>query len=179
VSIARRFVRSVLAAVDTLYRRALNLTPAGPLLFVGVEADRRGAEPEAKGRRAVRVGHLHFNNARAAEIPATSRLQNGVRFVRLLRQSLAELADLARDDASLRDVAVYEGVTWFAAHGATVGFESDVIPDGWRRRLLTAHFRLLVWAFSPTADRRALAEVVPRRFRISRDALIGNFAVPR
>jgi hypothetical protein len=73
-------------------------------------------------------------------------------------------------------VLVYEGVTWFAPHGDAVGFESDLIPDGWRRRLLRAHFRLLLWAFSPTADRRALAEVSPRRFRISRDALIGSFA---
>jgi hypothetical protein len=174
VSVARRLARKLLAGADVLYRRALRLTPVGPLLFVGIEAGSAAGTAED----ARRVAHLHFNNARAAEIPAASRLQNGVRFARLLRQSFAELATLARDDATLRDVAVYEGITWFAPHGATVGFESDAIPAGWRRRLLTAHFRLLLWAFSPTADRRALSEVAPRRFRISREALIGNFPRP-
>jgi hypothetical protein len=166
VNVVRPVVRRALEQIDALYRRRLRLTPVGPMLFVGVGQERF-------------IAHLHFNNARAAAIPASTRLQNGVRFARLLRQSLAELAARARDDALLRDVVAYEGVTWFAPHGGAVGFESDVIPAGWRRRLLTAHFRLLLWAFSPTADRRALAEVAPRRFRISREALIGHFSVRR
>jgi hypothetical protein len=180
VNVLRPLVRRALEVVDSIYRRNRRLTPVGPMLFVGVEQERRRRrDSRGAGAGAPRVAHLHFNNARAAGITAATRLQNGVRFARLLRQSLAELAVLAREDGLLRDVAVYEGVTWFAPHGATVGFESDAIPVGWRRHLLTAHFRLLLWAFSPTADRRALAEVAPRRFRISRDALIGNFSVPR
>lgn len=178
----RRAVRRLLEAIDALYRRRLGLTPVGPLLFVGVEPLQAPALELADGTRLPRgtpIGQLHFNNARAAAIPAANRLQNGVRFARLLRHSLAELAARARDDVALRDVMVYEGVTWFAPHGGAVGFESDLLPAGWRRRLLQAHFRLLLWAFSPTADRRALAEIAPRRFRISRDALIGNFAARR
>jgi hypothetical protein len=179
VSPLRTAVRKLLEAIDTVYRRAQGLTPVGPVLFLGIgRLDERTLEL-ANGTRigpGTPIGHLHFNNARAAAIPAKNRLQNGVRFARLLRDSLAELAARARDDATLRDVPVYEGVTWFAPHGDAVGFESDPIPDGWRRRLLQAHFRLLLWAFSPTADRRALTEVAPRRFRISRDALIGYFA---
>ena len=180
MNLVRPLVRRALEQIDVLYRRRLRLTPVGPLLFVGVEQGRRqgSGDNPAEAVRTPRIAHIHFNNARAAAIPASTRLQNGVRFARLLRQSLAELAALARDDALLRDVVVYEGVTWFAPHGGAVGFESDAIPAGWRRRLLTAHFRLLLWAFSPTADSRALAEVAPRRFRISRDALIGHFSVP-
>ena len=61
--------------------------------------------PTARGCRAgTPIGQLHFNNARAAAIPAANRLQNGVRFARLLRHSLAELAARARDDVTLRDV---------------------------------------------------------------------------
>jgi hypothetical protein len=175
-------VQRLLGALDVLYRRRLGLTPVGPLLFVGVEPLHAPALELADGTRLPRgtpIGQLHFNNARAAAIPAASRLQNGVRFARLLRDSLAELAALARDDSALRDVMVYEGVTWFAPHGAAVGFESHPLPAGWRRRLLQAHFRLLLWAFSPTADRRAFTEVLPRRFRISRAALIGHFAARR
>ncbi len=176
----RRAVRRLLEALDVFYRRRLKLTPVGPILFLAIEPLHAPALELADGTRLPRgtpIGQLHFNNARAAAIPAASRLQNGVRFARLLRHSLAELAARARDDVTLRDVPVYEGVTWFAPHGAAVGFESDPIPPGWRRRLLQTHFRLLLWAFSPTADRRALADVSPRRFRISRAALIGNFAV--
>ena len=142
----RRAVRRLLEAIDALYRRRLRLTPVGPLLFVGVEPLQAPALELADGTRLPRgtpIGQLHFNNARAAAIPAANRLQNGVRFARLLRHSLAELAARARDDVALRDVMVYEGVTWFAPHGGAVGFESDLLPAGWRRRLLQAHFRLL------------------------------------
>jgi hypothetical protein len=172
-------VRKLLEGIDVLYRRAQRLTPVGPVLFLGIEPLHTGTLELANGTRLERgtpIGYLHFNNARAAAIPARNRLQNGVRFARLLRDSLAELASRARDDVALRDVPVYEGITWFAPHGGAVGFESDPVRDGWRRRLLQAYFRLLLWAFSPTADRRAFAEVSPRRFRISRDALIGHFA---
>jgi len=175
----RGLARRILEGVDVLYRRRQRLTPVGPVLYLGVVPLHEATLELANGTRLERgtpIGHLHFNNARAAAIPAANRVQNGVRFARLLRLSLAELATRARDDVALRNVPVYEGVTWFAPHGDAVGFESDPVPDGWRRRLLRAHFRLLLWAFSPTADRRAFAEVSPRRFRISRDALIGSFA---
>jgi hypothetical protein len=175
----RSGVRRLLEGIDVFYRRAQRLTPVGPVLFLGVEPLHEATVALANGTRLERgtpIGHLHFNNARAAAIPAVNRVQNGVRFARLLRHSLRDLAMRARDDVALRDVPLYEGITWFAPHGDAVGFESDPIPHGWRRRLLQAHFRLLLWAFSPTADRRALGEVAPRRFRISRDALIGSFA---
>jgi hypothetical protein len=95
VSGVRRGVRRLLEALDVLYRRRLGLTPVGPLLFLGVEPLHAPALELADGTRLPRgtpIGQLHFNNARAAAIPAANRLQNGVRFARLLRHSLAELA---------------------------------------------------------------------------------------
>jgi hypothetical protein len=171
-------VRGILSAVDAAYRRAYALRPVGPVLFVGLS--RRGSmlrkAGRARGAEPQPVAHLHFNNARAAEIQATGRLQNGMRFGRLLRDSFVELAKHARDDAAFREIAAYEGVTWFGSHGDAVGFQSEPLSEGWRRRWLAAHFRLLVWAFSPTGDKRAFDEIAPRHFRITREALIAAFA---
>jgi len=172
-------VRGLLEAVDTAYRRALRLTPVGPVLFVGVahRAERQlGGTSGAARDGPPTVAQLHFNNARAAAVQANGRLQNGVRFARLLRDSLAELAVRARDDDAFRQIGAYEGVTWFGSHGVAVGFESEPLAQGWRTRWLTMHFRLLVWAFSPTADARSIDEVAPRRFWITREALIASFA---
>jgi YkoP-like protein len=168
-------VRGIFSVVDAVYRRTRQLRPVGSVLFVGVsrpastQRHRNGKVPET-------IAHLHFDNARAAAVQANGRLQNGMRFGRLLRDSFAELAKHARDDAAYRDVAAFEGVTWFGSHGEAVGFQSEPLAEGWRRRWLSAHFRMLVWAFSPTGDTRALDEIAPRHFRITREALIASFA---
>jgi len=166
----------VLESVDAIYRRALRLQPVGSVLFVGVAHDVDALPERSSDASPSVVAHLHFNNARAAAVQANGRLQNGVRFARLLRDSLVELAVRARDDDKFRHIGLYEGVTWFGSHGDAVGFESEPLADGWRARWLGMHFRLLVWAFSPTGDARAIDEVAPRHFRITREALIASFA---
>jgi hypothetical protein len=178
----RRWLRSALGRVDAYYRDRLELRPVGPLLYLGLEQHTGEPCPLYDGTRLERggwVGRLHFNNARAATVQATGRLQAGVRFARLLRDSLGELADHACGDARMRDVAVYEGITWLRSHGSNVGFEAQPLPVGLRRWLLGLHFRLLIWTFAPTGHDAAMADVVPRRFRITRQALIQHFGTRR
>jgi hypothetical protein len=179
---ARIALRHALERVDEFYRRRFELAPVGPLLYVGLE--RHAGEPCAlhDGTRlepGAWIGRLHFNNARAAEVEADNRPQAGIRFARLLRDSFAELAERSRTDTPLREVAVFEGITWLRAHGGTVGFDARPLPHGPRRWLLGAHFRLLIWAFAPVARGSAVLEVAPHRFRITRDALIASFGTRR
>jgi len=178
----RRFIRATLERVDRYYRDRFELRPVGPLLYLGLEQHQGDACPLYDGTRLEPggwVGRLHFNNSQAASLQASSRLQAGVRFARLLRDSLGELADRARHDAHVREVALYEGITWLRQHGTSVGFEAQPLPLGLRRWLLGLHFRLLIWTFAPAARAAAMADVAPSRFRITRQALIQHFGTRR
>jgi hypothetical protein len=179
---ARTVLRRALERVDEAYRRHFELAPVGPLLYVGLERHEGAPCALHDGTRlepGAWIGRLHFNNARAAAVEADTRPQAGIRFGRLLRESFAELAERARGDTPLGKVEVFEGITWFRAHGDAVGFHAEPLPHGPRRWLLGAHFRLLIWAFAPVARGAALLEVAPHRFRITRDALIASFGTRR
>jgi hypothetical protein len=174
----RRLLRSALERVDAHYRRRSRLAPVGPLLYIGFERHDGVPCRFADGTQLAKgdwIGRLHFNNSRAAALEAESRLQAGVRFARLLRTSLAELAERARSESAMREVTVYEGVTWLRAHGGNVGFDAEPLPRGLRRWLLGLHFRLLIWTFAPVARASAARDVAPHRFRITRRALIESF----
>jgi len=178
----RQALRRTLERIDERYREHFGLAPVGPLLYVGLE--RHDGAPFALGdgtrlEPGAWIGRLHFNNARAAAVDAESRLQAGVRFARLLRDSFGELAERARAEASLQQVVLFEGITWLRAHGGQVGFDAEPLPHGVRRWLLGVHFRLLIWAFAPVARGAAMFEVVPHRFRISRRALLESFGATR
>lgn len=178
----RRLIRSALTRFDRAYRRLFRLTAVGPMLYVGLARHRGPQRDFPDGTRLASnavVGGLHFNNQWAVGIDAGSRLQSGVRFARLLRQSFAELAERAHADDALKDIGAYTGVTWFRAHGRAVGIESEPLPHGLRRRWLAAHFRLLIWAFAPADQAAAIAEVDPRVFWITRRALLENFGSGR
>lgn len=176
--VAREILRYVLQRIDDRYRARGDLLPVGPMLLVG-RARHSGPSfllPDGTPlEHGAWVGRLHFNNARAAALQATSRVQAGVRFGRLLRVSLAELAARAADDTRLADVQAFEGTTWLRAHGAGVGFEARPLPPGPRRWCLAVHFRLLLWAFAPVAPAAAVRDVRPHLFRISRRSLIDSF----
>ncbi len=174
----RGVLRRALEQLDARYRERMRLVPVGPLLYLGLARHEGAPCALPDGTRiepGAWVGRLHFNNARAAAVQAGNRLQAGIRFARLLRESFAELALRTRDETRLRHVEVYEGVTWLRAHGRAVGFDAQPLPHGLRRWLLAAHFRLLIWAFAPVATRAAMSDVRPHRFRISRQALQASF----
>jgi hypothetical protein len=178
----RQALRRLFERVDRWYHERGQLSPVGPLLYLGLERHRGEACVLPDGTRLERgawVGRLHFNNARAAAVEAESRHQAGVRFARLLSDSFAVLAERSRGDLDSLDVAVFEGITWLRPHGSTAGFDAQPLPHGPRRWLLSAHFRLLIWAFAPVARGSAVLEVVPHRFRITRRALIEKFGARR
>jgi hypothetical protein len=178
--VLRRLLRRAFERIDERYRRSRRLRPVGPLLFVGLDVhdgDNLALDDGTRLERGAWLGRLHFNNARAASLGARNRREAGVRFARLLRVSLQELAAHAQDDGPLAAVRVFEGVTWLRVHGRSVGFEAHPLPDGWRSRLLAAHFRLLIQAFSPVTAAAEAVEVRPHRFRITRDSLIRRFGL--
>lgn len=174
----RSIARACLARVDTLYRRRHGLRPVGPMLYVGRARYRGPAMTFADGTSLAPgdpYGTLHFDNSRIASLGEVSRNRSGVRFGRLLRDSLAKLADASRDDPALAALPAFHGVSWIRDHGAHVGFVSEAVPRGLRRRLLAAHFRLLRWAFAPSLRAARTETPEPRTFWLTRKNLQRSF----
>jgi hypothetical protein len=118
------------------------------------------------------IGTLHFNNARLGQIANPDRHRTGFEFARLMRASLTLLAERTRTNEVFGDVQVYQGITWVRSHGERVGFQSTPLPEGLRKRLLSWHFRLITWAFSPAASS---TQWEPRFYWLTRDELLRNF----
>ncbi len=161
-----------------MYRRRHRLRPVGPMLFV---ARARYPGPAMRFSDGTRLspgdpyGSLHFDNSRIAALGEGSRVRTGVRFGRLLRDSFAHLAQATREDPALGDLPVFHGVTWIREHGGHVGFVSEPLPAGLRRRWLRAHFRLMRWVFAPSLRTAANDAPEPRMFWLTRTDLLENF----
>ena len=134
----------MLGLVDAWYYRRYRLRTLGPVLYLG-QARYRGPELRFEDGTLLRdndpIGRLHFNNASIAALGEGSMQRVGFRFAKLMRESLRTLAEVAQSDPSLRDVRVFQGMTWLPAHGEVVGFVSTPMPKNWRTRLLARHFR--------------------------------------
>jgi hypothetical protein len=173
----RRMVRSCLRGVDALYRLRHRLRPVGPVLLIGREGydgpNRRFPDGTELGSGAL-IGTLHFDNARIAALDAETPNAIGLSFARLLMESLANLAELARVGGPYGDVAVFRGIGWMN-QGERIGFVSEPFPEGRRKRFLTLHIGLLVWAFAPTRGTAIVARPQPRLIWLTRDALLQRF----
>jgi hypothetical protein len=175
----RSLVRRGIEGCDSLYRYRLGLTSVGPALYVGRVCHRGPVMRFADGTElqpGAAIGTLHFNNARLAQIAQPDRHRTGFEFARLMRASLTLLAERTRADEIFGDVQVYQGITWVRSHGERVGFQSTPLRQGWRKRLLSWHFRVIVWAFSPAA---ASTHWEPRFYWLTRDELLKNFGSNR
>ena len=173
----RQLVRRVLHGVDTWYRRKYRLQPMGPVLWVGCIAYKGATRVFADGTQLLptqTVGELHFDNARIAGLGAETRQHAGIRFARLFRESLRQLARHTQADPMLADVAVYHGITWFKTHGIKVGFVSEPMPPGLRRWWCATYLRWLWRGFTPVPSRRG-ERLHPRAFWITRQDLIKYF----
>jgi hypothetical protein len=177
MSVLRRCAQAALGLVDTWYYRRYRLRTLGPVLFLG-QARYRGPELRFEDGTLLRdndpIGRLHFNNASIAALGEGSLQRVGFRFAKLMRQSLRTLAEVAQSDPSLREVSVFQGMTWLPAHGEVVGFVSTPMPKGWRTRLLAGHFRLLMSVFAPAAQIRERGNAEPRLYWLTRTALVQN-----
>jgi hypothetical protein len=177
MKLLHRFAQRALGLIDAWYFRRYKLQTIGPVLFIG-RMQYRGPELTFADGTLLRendyIGRLHFNNASIAALGEGSMQRVGFRFARLMRESLRKLAEAAHTDPSLADLRVFQGTTWIPAHGEVVGFESTPMPKTWKTRLLSAHFKLLMWVFAPAARIRGREPAEPRLYWLTRDALARN-----
>lgn len=174
----RQITQDGLRRVDDLYRKRHRLQPVGEVLYVGRARHRGPAMEFADGTRLAPgdlVGTLHFNNARFPRIKADTSGGAALRFARLMLESMHILANRARRDPLFSDLAVYHAVSWLPPHGQRVGFITEAFPEGPRKRLLAAYFRLLVWAFAPAEQTRASARPDPTIYWLTRKHLLRRF----
>lgn len=174
----RHMVSRCLFEVDHLYRRYHRLQPVGEVLSVGRRRYRGSTLAFDDGTRLVSgetIGTLHFNNARLRQLDGRTPAAAGTAFARLMRTSLAILAEKARHDPAFSGVAAYHGVTWLPPHGRAIGFTTRPLPDGTRTRLLARHFQLLIWAYAPGQRVRGRVRPVPIAYWITRRALLQHF----
>lgn len=171
-----RAARRVMSWIDAWYYRRYRLRTLGPVLYIGT-ARYHGPRLEFDDGTVLEendpIGRLHFNNSSIASLGEGSMHRVGFRFAKLMRESLRALAQLAHEDPAYKEIRVFQGVTWIPSHGEVVGFVSTPMPKTWRNRLLTGHFRLLMWVFAPAAKiRQRKAE--PRLYWLTRAALSRN-----
>ena len=171
----RQITQACLRRVDDAYRNRHRLQPVGEVLYVGRSRYTGPAVEFADGNRVAPgdlVGTLHFNNARFPQIEADTSRRAALRFVRLMLESMRILADRARDDPMFSDLAVYHAVSWLPPHGQRIGFVTEPFPDGLKKRLIAAHFRLLVWAYASAEQTRASARPDPTIYWLTRKELL-------
>jgi hypothetical protein len=177
MNVLHRIAQRALGVVDGWYYRRYKLTTLGPVLFVG-RTHYRGPELKFDDGTLLRdndvIGRLHFNNASIAALGEGSMHRVGFRFARLMRESLRKLAEAAHNDPAFADVRVFQGTTWIPAHGEVVGFVSTPMPKTWKTRLLSAHFKMLMWVFAPAARIRNREQAEPRLYWLTREALSRN-----
>ena len=177
MKLLHRCARTALGWVDRWYYKRYRLRTLGPVLYLGI-ARYRGPEIRFDDGTVLRdndpIGKLHFNNASIASLGEGSMHRVGFRFAKLMRESLRQLANAAHNDPDLKDIAVFQGVTWIPAHGEVVGFVSTPMPKNWRARWLATHFRMLSWVFAPSARIRARGDTEPRLYWLTRAALAQN-----
>lgn len=177
MKLPHRLAQRALALVDAWYYRRYKLKTLGPVLFVG-RTHYRGPELKFDDGTLLRdndvIGRLHFNNASIAALGEGSMHRVGFRFARLMRESLRKLAEAAHNDPAFADVRVFQGTTWIPSHGEVVGFVSTPMPKTWKTRLLSAHFKMLMWVFAPAARIRNREQAEPRLYWLTREALSRN-----
>lgn len=175
----RQIIQYGLLKVDRLYRWRHRLQPVGEVLVVGRSQYRGAAMAFADGTRLAAgdfIGTLHFNNARFTQMDGKTSSRAALRFARLMMESMRILADKARRDPAFSDLAAYHAVSPLPPHGQRIGFITQPFPNGAKKRLLGAYFRLLVWAFAPARQTRDSARPTPTIYWLTRQELLLQFA---
>lgn len=177
MGLLRNLVQRGLGHVDGRYQRANRLQAVGPILYVG-RAVYRGPSIRFDDDTALKagdeVGTLHFNNARFTQLEAGTSTAAALGFARLMLESMHDLADRAFRDPAFCDLSVFHAVSWLPARGHRIGFVTAPLPDGFRKRVLTTYFQLLVWAFAP-AEKSRSARPDPHFYWLTRKTLLQRF----
>ena len=178
----RQIMQGALRKVDGLYQRRHRLQLVGEVLYAGRARYDGPAREFADGTRLAPgdcIGTLHFNNARFPQIEADTARRAALRFVRLMLESMRMLAHRSGQDAAFSDLAVYQAISWLPPHGQRIGFITEPFPGGPRKHLMSAYFRLLVWAFAPAEETRASATPKPTIYWLTRKELRRRFGEVR
>lgn len=172
----QRLAHCIFRRYDAVYCRVLRLRAIGPLLQVGCARYGGPTRVFSDGttlRPGDRVGSLHFDNVRAAALHQADKPRLGaLRFARLLRTSLQDLAALALLDPDLRELEVYRSISWLRPHGRQFGFVVEPLDDGLRSRLLRTYFRFLLRTFLTS---QPLVAPAPHVFWLTRHQLLQHF----
>jgi len=173
----RRIARGILIRIDRWYQRKHRLRALGPVLRVGCVRYHGPSMRFPDGtvlQDNEMIGRLHFDNSNIAAIGEGSLHRTGLRFAKLMRESLRTLAEASQSDPELAAVRVFYGTTWIPEHGNVVGFVSHTREKTWRTRLLGGWFRLLMWTFAPAARTRTSARTEPRDYWLTQRMLAQN-----
>lgn len=166
-------------AYDRIYQIIFRLEPVSDFLFIN-RAVYKGPQREfADGTTLYPgdpIGVIHFNNKFMSELQARSgKSKSGKRaafaFGSALVKSMHKLAQHLSRSPALMDLKVIGGITWFKAHGRQIGFEIEPLPPGRRKRLLRAHFRVLLKVLFPHLAERENHRLEPHQFWMTRKQL--------
>ncbi len=185
-SLAEESADWAIAAYDRLYRRVHGLDRAasqvGPILRVEVRRSRRRLElgDGTVVRPGDRIGILHLNNERVAQLHCTGRRPMGVglEFRRQFFVSLRALAALAVPGGRFGDVRAFGATTIFHRKLRRFGFDGGATVT-WPA-LVAAFQRALLASLHPAGWRRLRASTYPRAGQawISRPRLLDRYGSP-
>ena len=179
--LARGFLRLILRVVDVIYHWRHKSEPVGPMMLVNESVHDGPDKVFADGtlvKQGDIIGAIHFDNRVTSRLASHSSRAAALRFVRLLRESLAALAQKAANEPVYARYPAYVGITWLPPHGVKMGFETEPMPEGGRRRYLTRFFRLLVWVVAPAQETRDSANPEPIVFWMTRKQLLAFHLKP-
>ena len=174
-TLARGFLRLILRVVDVIYHWRHKSKPVGPMMLVNAVVHDGPDKAFADGtlvKQGDVIGAIHFDNRVTSRLASHSSRAAAQRFVRLLLESLAALAQKAANDSAYARYPAYVGITWLPPHGVKMGFETEPMPEGGRRRYLTRFFRLLVWVVAPAQETRDSAKPEPIVFWMTKKRLL-------
>ncbi|MCW8196657.1 hypothetical protein F6455_17835 [Proteobacteria bacterium 005FR1] len=166
-------------AYDAAYRVIFRLQPVNEFLFIN-RAVYKGPERRFADGTVLSpgdpIGVIHFNNQFMSQVQARSGKSNtGKRaafaFGAALIKSMHKLGQQLGQSPALGDLKVISGITWFKAHGRQLGFEIEPLPPGRRKRMLRAHFRVLLRLLFPHLAQRENHRLEPHQFWMTRNQL--------
>lgn len=170
----RALSRPLLRVVDIVYHWRHKSEPVGPMLLVNA-AIHDGPDKQFADGTLVKHGDVicafHFDNRVTANLTSRSSRAAALEFKRLLVESFTALARKSIEEPGYAQYAAYCGITWMPPHGAKLGFETEPLPEGDRKRFLMRFFRILVWIVAPAKDTRGSARFEPTAFWMTRKTL--------
>lgn len=177
--VAQGILARMFLVYDGFYRVIFHLQPVNEFLFINRSVYRGPERRFADGTTLSPgdpIGVIHFNNQFMSEIQERSGKSNSGKraafaFGAILIRSMHKLAQHMSRSPALMDLKVISGVTWFKAHGRQIGFEIEPLPPGRRKRLLRAHFRLLLRLLFPHLAERENSRLEPHQFWMTRNQL--------